>query len=406
VLAAAQMFVSEELLVDSAIAAVIALVVLAACRPREVVARLRPLAIGLATAAVAGLVLAGRAIWVQFHGVVVRDASATVTILYNNRWTNLGTLPYAFVTPSKSVLFHSTYTAYSASRYPQPTPEYLAYLGVPLIILLLAAIVVFWRNLPVRAAGITCLALEWLAMGSRQLNPKAVTLPGFLLPWGYLDHLPVISGLVPDRLCIVADAAAAALLAYALDLARKSAGPFANWEYANRIAIGLAVGALLFIVPAQYSIAAVNPVPSGWQATFDALHLDPGTRVLLAPFPNAASSWMVRWTATTGDPVTMIGGDFIAPDEPQLQSRAGRAALNPTACYLLSVTGQVPTSQLAPCPSTPTLPTAAQERADLAQMRPQAVVAATTTSTRLGKFLVSLFGRPTTQIGQVLGWRL
>jgi hypothetical protein len=407
VLAAGQVFVSEEALTDAIIASVILLAVLAINRPREVLPRLRPLAIGLGTAAIVGLVLAGRAIWVQFHGVIVRDASATVTIMYNGRWTNLGILPYAFVTPSKFVLFHSVYTAYSASNYPQPTPEYLAYLGVPLIVLLLAAIVVFWRHLPVRVAGITCLALEWLGLGARQINPKAVTLPGFLLPWTYLQHLPVISGLVPDRLCIIADAAAAAVLAFSLDLARKSQGPFAKWEYGGRFAIGAVVVALLFIVPAPYSIAPVNPVPSGWKATFTALRVTPETRVLLAPFPNAATSFMVRWTATAGKPTTMIGGDFISPDEPPLESRAGRAALNPTSCYLALVSGQAPPGQLSPpCPSKLTPPTKAQIRADLAAMEPQDVVAVTTPSSPLGKFLISLFGRPTTQIGQVLGWRL
>jgi hypothetical protein len=407
VLAAAQVFVSEEALVDAIIASAILLVVLALCRPREVLARLRPLAIGLVAAAIPGIVLAGRAIWVQFHGVVVKDASATVTIMYNGRWTNLGTLPYAFVTPSKFVLFHSVYTAYSASNYPQPTPEYLAYLGVPLIVLLLAAIVVFWGNLAVRVAGVTCLALEWLGLGATQLNPKAVTLPGFLLPWTYLQHLPVISGLVPDRLCIIADAAAAAVLAFALDLARKSEGPFGKWEYGGRFAIGAVVVALLFIAPAPYSVARVNPVPSGWKATFAALHVSQDTRVLMAPFPNAATSFMIRWTATAGTPTTMIGGDFIAPDEPPLESRAGRAALNPTACYLAYLSGQVPAGQITPpCTSSPTRPTTAQIRTDLAAMKPQDVVAATTTSSKLGQFLISIFGRPTTQIGQVLGWRL
>jgi hypothetical protein len=273
--------------------------------------------------------------------------------------------------------------------------------------LLLAAIVVFWRYLPVRVAGITFLALEWLGMGAHQINPKAVTLPGFLLPWGYLDHLPVISGMVPDRLSITADILAAAVLAFGLDLARKSTGPFANWQYANRIAIGLAVGALLFIVPSPYSVRRVDPVPVGWRTTFAALHLQPDTRVLLAPFPNAATSSVVRWAATTGEPVTMIGGDFIAPDEPPLESRAGRAALNPTSCYLIYLSGLVPAGQMpAPCAQTPARPSPAQIRTDLAAMKPQAVVAVATPSTGLGQFLISVFGQPTTQHGQMLGWRL
>jgi hypothetical protein len=398
VLAAAQIFISEEALVDTAIGAGILLIVLIACRPREVPARLRSAAIGLGTAAVAGLILGGRALWVQFHGVIVKDAAATVVIWYQNRWTNLGTIPYAFITPSSRVVLHTIPTAQSASHYPQPTPEYLAYLGVPLIIVLLAAIVLFWRYLPVRVAGITCVALEWLGLGARQLNPHAVTLPGFLLPWTYLDKLPVISGMVPDRLCITADIMGAAVLAFSIDLAWKSAGPFANWENAGKVAAVVAALSLIFIVPSPYTTKPVPRVPAGWRATFAALHLTPTTRVLMAPFPDADTSSVIRWAATTNEPGTMIGGDFITPDASALDSRAGRSALNPLADYLTDLYW-LHGPMTAP-------PSSAVVKANLASMQPQAVVAVATPTNRLGKYLISLFGQPTADNGDVMGWRL
>jgi len=51
-------------------------------------------------------------------------------------------------------------------------------------------------------------------------------------------------------------------------------------------------------------------------------------------------------------------------------------------------------------------PSTAQVNADLAAMKPVAVMAATTQATPMGQFLVGVFGPPTTHIGQVLGWRL
>jgi hypothetical protein len=39
-------------------------------------------------------------------------------------------------------------------------------------------------------------------------------------------------------------------------------------------------------------------------------------------------------------------------------------------------------------------------------MKPAAVVADTSPGTPLGRFLIRLFGPPTTQIHSVLGWRL
>jgi hypothetical protein len=396
-LAAAQLFISEELLTITVIATAILLVVLALSRPGEVLSRVRPALIGLATAAGVALVLGGRGLWVQFHGVATKSAAATVIISYHGKLTNLGTLPGAFVNPSTSVLLHTHATGVTANNYPQPLPEYLAYLGVPLIILLLVAIVYFWRHLAIRVAGITCILLEWLAMGSKPIQPNIVTLPSFLLPWHLVDKLPVVSGMVPDRLCILADAAAAVVLAFSLDLARSGkVAPFAKWRHGAAIATGLAVIALLPVVPAPYSPGQVSPLPSGWRATFAALHLSRSDRVLLAPFPYSGTSQVMRWQADSGDPATMIGGMFIAPGQPGRLGRAGRAAMTPTSYYIDYLSGGAPAAR----------PTASRINSDLATWKPAAVVAVARPGSRLGIFLIRLFGQPTTRIGAVLGWRL
>ncbi len=396
-MAAAQLFVSEEALVDAAIAAVVLLAVLAACRPHEVLPRLRPAAVGLGVAALVGLVLSARALWIQFHGVAASSAAATTIISYHGRLTSLGTLPQAFVNPSEGVLLHTHASALVANNYPQPLPEYLAYLGIPLIVVLLAAIVYFWQHLPIRVAGLTCVLLEWLAMGGKPLQPH-LTLPGFLLPWQLLKHVPVIDGLVPDRLSILADAAAAAVLACALDLARSGQfAPFANWRHGAKIATGIAALALLPVIPAPYAPVPVTQLPAGWTATFTALQLPANARVLLAPYPYSGASAVMRWQADSGEPTTMIGGDFIAPNQKGRLGRAGRSGMTPTSWYIDYLYFGTP---VKPKPSRQ------QISADLATWRPAAVVAVTTTTSRLGSFLIQLFGQPTTRIGNVLGWRL
>ncbi|MGH3301163.1 MAG: hypothetical protein ACRDOK_05625 [Streptosporangiaceae bacterium] len=396
-MAAAQLFISEEALVDAAIATVILLAVLAASRPHEVKQRIPPTALGLAVAAIVGLVLTARALWVQFHGVPASGAAATTIISYHGRLTNLGTLPLAFINPSEGVLLHTHGSGVIANNYPQPLPEYLAYLGIPLIVLLLAAIVYFWHHLPIRVAGLTCVLLEWLGLGARPLQPH-VTLPEFLLPWQLLQHLPVIEGMVPDRLCILADAAAAALLAFALDLARSGQfAPFANWRNGARIATGVAALALLPLVPAPYAPVPAGQLPAGWTATFAALHLPADARVLLAPYPYSGTSAVMRWQAVSGEPATMVGGDFIAPNQPGRQGRAGRSGMTPTSWYI----DYLYNSEIL----EPT-PTRQQISADLATWRPTAVVAVTSRTSFLGSFLIQLFGQPTTRIGSVLGWRL
>ncbi|HXW46190.1 MAG TPA: hypothetical protein VEL03_15490 [Streptosporangiaceae bacterium] len=396
VLAAAQLFISEEALVDTILAAVIMLAVMVASRPHQVRERLLPSLTGLATAGGIALVLCARGLWVQFHGVAANGAAATVVILYNGRLTNLGTLPYAFITPARSVLLHTASTAHRAAYYPQPTPEYLAYLGIPLIIVLLAAIIYFWRDLTIRVAGLAGIALEWMGMGAKPRIAGTSTLPSFLLPWQYLQHLPMLGGMVPDRLAILADLAAAVVLAFAIDRARSSK-PFVNWRYGAQAVTAIAVLALLPLIPAPYQTARVAPVPAGWQATFAALHLTPQSRVLLAPFPYSGVSEMLRYAAATGEPATMNGGDFIQPDEPGRLSRAGRAGMDPLTRYIDGLySGTWGTATPSP----------AVIKADLAEMDPAGVVAVTTPTTAMGRFLIQLFGPPTTHIGQVLGWRL
>jgi hypothetical protein len=119
--------------------------------------------------------------------------------------------------------------------------------------------------------------------------------------------------------------------------------------------------------------------------------------VLLAPYPYSGTSGVMRWQADTGEPASMIGGDFIAPNQPGRLGRAGRSGMTPTSYYInyLYAGGQ-------PEPK----PSQAQIEADLATWDPAAVVAVTGPTSRLGQFLIQLFGRPTTRIGSVLGWRL
>lgn len=400
-LIAAQFFISEEALVDAVIAAVIILVILALSRPREVVARIRPVAIGLGSAAVIALVLCARGLWVQFHGVTTKTAAATVIIEYNGHTTNLGTWPYAFITPANTVLLHSSGTAYSAAHYPQPTPEYLAYLGVLLIVVLLAAIVYFWRNLIIRTAGLTCIVLEWFALGAKPILPGAHTLPSPLLPWQYVQHLPVVSGMVPDRLCILADAAAAVVLAFALDKARAEGSWFRrNFQNGARVAAGVAIVALIPMFPAPYGVTRTEPLPAGWYRTFHTLDLASNARVLLAPYPWGGTAQVMRWQADSGYPRYMIGGDFIQPNEPGRTARSGRATYtdNPLAMYINALYANQFKITLQPTP--------AQVDADMATMKPNAVVAVTSLGTPLGQYLEYLFGPPNTQYGQVLGWKL
>ncbi len=388
-LTAAQMFIAEELLVDTALAGLVLMAVLAAGRPRAPLQRLRAAAMGLAAGAGVILLICGRALWVQFLGPLSEHGSPWPAT------TQFTSSPAAFVTPSGGLLFHTRTSAAAAASYPTGLWEYLAYLGLPLIAVLMVAAIRFWRDPKVRATAVTFAVLELLTLGGSTLVFHGIRYPGPLLPWHWLQGMPVVGELLPDRFAILADGAAAAVLAFSLDLAR-SAAPQAWWRRTS-LATAIAVLAILPLIPLPVPTAAVTPTPAGWQTAFARLRLAPDATVLVVPVPTAILPQAMRWQADTGEPGSLVGGWFIGPN------KAGQASVNswgPPASDVWSLDALWAQSSHARGPSR------AHIRADLAYWRPAAVVAVTSQGSRLGHYLTGLLGRPTFQVSRVLAWRL
>jgi hypothetical protein len=396
-LIAGQLFIGEEMLIETAVAAAVLLAVLAASRPRAVLRNARTMAIGLGAGAGVALLLSARALWVQFHGAAIHTGSGTNVIMYRGHFTHLYTLPYAFVTPSGGLLLHTAGSAHAAAHYPQPLPEYLAYLGWPLIIFLIAAAILFWRHLTVRVTALTVAILELFSLGGQPVVLHGLHFPGTLLPWYYLERLPVIGSALPDRLCILAMGAAGATLAFSMDLGKTLEGRGGNWRNAGKIAAGAAVVAALPLIPLPYHAMRVSQVPAGWRTAFASLRLPPDSRVLVVPVPWGGIPQPLRWQAETAEPASIIGGDFIAPHGLRRSSRAGREGQTATTKYLDALWEGSTDAQA---------PSRSQVNADLARWKPAAVIADTSLNSRLGRYLAHVFGHPTYQAGHVLAWRL
>ncbi len=161
-LVAAQLFISEEIAFDAALAAAVLVIVVAASRPRLVTARIAALAGGAAVAAATVAALAGYPLWVQFFGPLPQHGSPFATDFFKNDLSG-------FVVPSSLMLFHTAGSAAQARRYQGQLPEYLGYLGWPLIAVLTAGALRFWRRLPVRACAITCAVLLTFSLGGTLL---------------------------------------------------------------------------------------------------------------------------------------------------------------------------------------------------------------------------------------------
>jgi len=392
-LVTAQLFTGEELLLLTGMASVLLAVVLALSRPRVVAARWRPAATGLAVAAGVTVLLAGYPLWVQFFGPLTQHGSAFTPDFFENDLSG-------FVTPSGYLLFHTAASAAAAARYPGGVSEYLAFLGWPLIVVLAVAAVACWRRPAVRAAAVTLLGLELLSLGGHPLvNGTYHT--SVTLPWHWLEGLPVLGAALPDRLSVVADGVAAALLAFSIDRARRRRGiePGGHEPGPGRrrsaVVLAVAILACLPLVPGPLPAARPAALPAGWSAAFAALRLAPGARVLVVPVPTATLTEPLRWQADSGQPASLIGGYFTGPAW-NGQAYVDGNGPTATALYLDALwSGQHPA---APAP--------AQVRADLHGWRPAAVVAVTHAGSPLARYLTGLFGRPRAAPGRVLAWRV
>ncbi len=417
-LVTAQIFITEEILFDAALAAVLMAAVLAVSRPRQVAGRVRTLAAGLGVAACVTAVIAGYPLWVQFFGPLQQHGSPFTTDFFKNDLAS-------FVVPSSFMLFHTAGSAAAAARFQGHLPEYLGYLGWPLLVVLAGAAIRFWRVLAVRAAAVACAVLGVFSLGGTLLA-SGHEHAWIKLPWYWLQGLPVLSAALPDRFSIAADGAAAALLAFAVDAAVAVFAAYAAVRLPRlasawrpvAVVMSCAVLAVLPIVPRPLPAAAATPVPPGWSAVFASLRLPASATVLVVPAPMSTFTEPLRWQADTGQPGTLVGGYFMGP------AGNGRAYTDgsglPQAGRYLNFMwaespGGLPTSLAAglPADANPASPSyvqvkavsPAQMRAQIAAWRVTAVVAVAARNSVLGDYLVGLLGPPSVTVGDVMAWR-
>jgi hypothetical protein len=426
-LVTAQLFITEEILAVTAIAGLVLVAVLAASRPRAVPAAARRVAIGLATAAGVTAVIAGYPLWVQFFGPLRQHGSPFMLDYFKNDLSS-------FVVPSSYQLFHTAGSAAAAARYQGSLPEYLGYLGWPLLVVLVLAAIACWRRLPARAAAVACVVLGVFSLGGTLLFGGHHH-PAIKLPWYWLQGLPLLESALPDRFCLVADGAAAALLAFAVDAAvpafaafaaRRAPGPglprlSAGWRPAA-VVMAAAVLAALPIVPKPLPVAAAAPVPAGWSAAFAALRLPPSASVLVVPVPLSTFTEPLRWQADTGVPRSLVGGYFMGPG-PHGRGYIDGDGTPPAGVYLnaLWVFSQVGPPQAGlPRATGGTTPNArpnatgnlpvksvtnTKMREQIRAWKVSAVVAVAAPGSRLGRYLTAILGSPAVATGDVTAWR-
>jgi hypothetical protein len=217
---------------------------------------------------------------------------------------------------------------------------------------------------------------------------------GVLLPWYWLGSLPLLDAALPDRFAIVADGFAAALLALGVDLFRQRAW-VTRRSWGPALVGAVAVLAVLPIVPRPLPVAAAAPVPSGWSAALAALRLPAGARVLVVPIPTATFTEPMRWQATSGQDIDLVGGYFTGPG-PGGQAYIDGGVMSPSALYLNVLWEGGAFLQVPP---------RSQMQDQIAQWNPAAIVAVTGPRSGLGEYLIGLLGPPSVRRGGILAWK-
>lgn len=191
------------------------------------------------------------------------------------------------------------------------------FLGVPLLIVLLASSVVLWRSggavsrvAPVMAA--VCLVLSFGSVLYVGHSRTGVYLPG----WPVL-HLPVLSSAAGSRFAAFVDLFAAVILALAVDRsirwARRIDGRWPNWRV---IAVGL------FCIGSLFPLALAAPWPYATTAAHeptilssDAVKgLTAGSVVREYPPVSGGDAANEMWQATTGFRESFVDGYAIVPN--------------------------------------------------------------------------------------------
>lgn len=309
-LAVVQFFVAQEILLTEAIVAVLLSVVLAITHRDAVGAHLAFVMRSMAWAIPPAVVLLAYPTWLQFYGAdhVVAGGALHGTDIYVTDPTN-------FVVPTVAQLIAPQVAINVSSHFSGNASEWDAYLGIPLIVLLVLATVRFWRAPPIRTAGILALVIAVLSLGPH-INVQGHALLALPLPWWIPAHLPVLDDILPNRLMLYVDLAAAIIVAFALRLLwlmRRS--PLLN--------IAVAVVVLLPLVPTAPTPVTRLATPTAFASTAPAV-ISPGATVLFEPFPSNDYSHAMWWQVTSHFAFRVVGGYIIGPLAPGAEALQAR----------------------------------------------------------------------------------
>jgi hypothetical protein len=282
-----QLFINEELLLVTALAGGLGVLLYAAFRPGVARRRAAGFFRALAVAAIVAGLLCAYPIWFQFHG--------PQSFAGMPAFTGWGEDPVTYLTFARDTLGGGP-----ESETVQGRTEQNSWFGWPLALLLPGLLAALWRrSVAARVAGVVAVVFGVLSLGPAIRFGGAVT--GSRGPLAFLpEDLPLVNLMMPSRLTYAVTAAAVVLIALAWDRL---------WP--SRVLI---LAALIPLLPTPLPAMPDRPAPAFVTSGAWRQYVHPGATLIPVPLP---SNWLGRdtlsWSAQARQEFRVPEGYFLGP---------------------------------------------------------------------------------------------
>ncbi len=189
-----QVFINEELLLDTAIAGLLFVAVYSIFRPSVVRPAVKPVLIGTGVVGAIGLILLGYPMWYQFTGPG----------RVNGLPLNQQLFPYRPPLAAFVALPNMSWWGNAAHNLTLAVPpEENSFLGWPVVVVTLAIVIALWRRSPaVRALFVVGVLFAYASLGNQiAIDDAGRTYPYSL--WSHLNSIPPFNNILSTRLALV-----------------------------------------------------------------------------------------------------------------------------------------------------------------------------------------------------------